>query len=91
LLGAAKDGVLDRQQIGGSWRQASARLKAFALSASESSDPNAVDPAIANELLARYTMDDERRIHAEFFGECHNILGPAPKAAEAEGLEDMFL
>lgn len=91
LLETSGRRVLDRQHICGPWLQASAMLKALARSASERANPKAVNPAIAAELNARYTMDDERRIHADFFGQCFNDVEIAPKLTEAESLEDMFL
>lgn len=90
LLKTAGRRVLDRQHISASWREAGAKLKALARSASPRTDPSAIEPSIAYEMRTRYTMDEERRIHAKFFGESHSTVDPASKLTHAEDLEDMF-
>jgi hypothetical protein len=91
LLETAGRHVLDRQDISGSWRRACSKLKEFALSASDRPDPNAIDPVIADELRGRYTMEDERKIHDEFFGRDPGATNLVPNSTEMESVEDMFL
>jgi hypothetical protein len=42
-------------------------------------------------MRARYTMDDERKIHDDFFGRYPASAGVAENSAAEESLDDMFL
>jgi hypothetical protein len=89
LLGMTSRRVSDRQRISASWRLAHSKLERFMASVADSPDPDAVDHGLRDQLRSAYTMEEERRIHDEFFSIEPNAATSADP--ESESLDDMFL
>lgn len=89
LLGMTSQRVSDRQRNSTSWRLAHSKLEQFMASVANSQDPDGVDRGLRDELRSIYTMEDERKIHDEFFSIEPNAGASADP--ESESLDDMFL
>jgi hypothetical protein len=89
LLGMTSRRVSDRQRIITGWRLAHSKLDQFMASVAASPDPDAVDQALRDELRSACTMEDERRIHDQFFS--IEAGATASDDEESESLDDMFL
>lgn len=83
--------VSGRQRTRNASRQACSRLGQLATSISREPNPRAVSLAIANQLRAQYTMEDERRIHDEFFGKRAELGDDDADVPTSESVEAMFL
>jgi hypothetical protein len=89
LLRATAQRVSDHQHISAGWRMARSRLDKAARSAAWKSDPEKVGQALRDELRRAYTMEDERRVHNEFFAIDSDAITDA--GSEEQSLDDLFL
>ena len=88
LLGMTSRRVSDRRRISNGWRLAHSKLEQFTASMADAANPDAVDMGLRDELRSAYTMEDERRIHDQFFS---IEVSEMPSAGtDAESLDDMF-
>ena len=87
LLGEAAAGFADQAAISEAMTDMHIRITALS---GETGAPSESVAALLSSLRTRYTMDAERRIHEQLFGQ--DLDAPPPVlASEAEGeLDDMF-
>lgn len=92
LLETTAESISNRQRFSDDWHRARAEIDGLIQGIPDRFDPAVVDPSLLAELRARYTMEDERRIHDKLFGVTSDLVAPPIAATGADdNVDDVFL